>query len=449
MLTYLHEAPNRYREDAYRSYCHRVDVWGSYEPASFIYLCLESFAEEAQRYGIDLRCRRCSEPTKYVWFPPRCEREGMPASHSDFDGLLIRLTQVEQIGLVESFLAEHKNVLLLLPNEFAALWSQAERLRPTVEEGLKRLGAGHLVTFFDGKCYKGGDIWWEEVETPRGRLFISIDSHVSDGVFLDTYGYSEHNRSSISRLLREFATSRRKLITITSRNVVRNWPALEPLNLVFEVRNHGPEADSISLDLEICEQFDLVGATSIELPRHLSLAPSSFGVQVVPRIAGTFESVVRIASSNPGLILKMSNIELSVTPKFSTQLREQAAKDSTEFTRLKQSLSTLAPVVDGALIRTLEQLSRVDPGACLNKIRSAAESLCQKITRRKQLDFYGQIQAIQAGRLMSQKAVGYLHTLRVLGNLASHPSGEHLSDGDVRVASFALACVVEEFAKRR
>jgi hypothetical protein len=98
---------------------------------------------------------------------------------------------------------------------------------------------------------------------------------------------------------------------------------------VFEVRNHGPEADSISLDLEICEQFDLVGATSMNClaicPSHPSLASSGS-----PH-CGTFESVVRIASSNPGLILKMSNIELSVTPKFSTQLREQAAKDSTEF----------------------------------------------------------------------------------------------------------------------
>lgn len=145
----------------------------------------------------------------------------------------------------------------------------------------------------------------------------------------------------------------------------------------------------------------------------------------------------------------MSNTVLSVTPKFSTQLREHATKDSTEFNRLKQSLPTLAPTVDGALIRTLEQLSRVDPAACLNKIRSVAESLCQKITMRKQLDFYGHIQAIQAGKLMSQKAVGYLHTVRVLGNLASHPSGEHLSDGDVRVASFALACVIDEFAKKR
>jgi hypothetical protein len=49
---------------------------------------------------------------------------------------------------------------------------------------------------------------------------------------------------------------------------------------------------------------------------------------------------------------------------------------------------------------------------------------------------------------MSQKAVGYLHILRVLGNLASHPSGEQLGDVDVRVASFALACVIDEFVRK-
>lgn len=229
MLTYLHEAPNRYREDAYRSYCHSVDVYGSYEPASFIYMCIESFAEEAKRYGIDLRCQRKSASNKPVWFQPRSEREGLQADHSDFDGLLIRLTHREQIGLIESFLAEQKNVLLLLPNEFAALWSKADLLRPAVEDGLKRLGASHLVTSFDGKCYDRGDIWWEEVESPTGRLFISTDSHVSDGIFLDTYGYSERNMRSISRLLREFATFKRNFITITPRNVVTSWPSLEPL----------------------------------------------------------------------------------------------------------------------------------------------------------------------------------------------------------------------------
>jgi hypothetical protein len=36
MLTYLHQAPNRYREDAYQNYCHAVEVYGGNEPASFI-----------------------------------------------------------------------------------------------------------------------------------------------------------------------------------------------------------------------------------------------------------------------------------------------------------------------------------------------------------------------------------------------------------------------------
>jgi len=59
-------------------------------------------------------------------------------------------------------------------------------------------------------------------------------------------------------------------------------------------------------------------------------------------------------------------------------------------------------------------------------------------------DFFHAIGLVREHSLLSARAVGYLHTIRTLGNLAAHPSGEELSDRDVRIAAFALASVIEE-----
>ena len=54
------------------------------------------------------------------------------------------------------------------------------------------------------------------------------------------------------------------------------------------------------------------------------------------------------------------------------------------------------------------------------------------------------ISEIKKKALLSDRAIGYLHTIRVIGNLASHPSGNKMTQSDVLIASYALASVVEE-----
>jgi hypothetical protein len=51
-------------------------------------------------------------------------------------------------------------------------------------------------------------------------------------------------------------------------------------------------------------------------------------------------------------------------------------------------------VLDSTVIRTLERLSQVDPPACLNKIRSAIEIFCRKVTGKARLIIYEQTSEI-------------------------------------------------------
>jgi hypothetical protein len=59
-------------------------------------------------------------------------------------------------------------------------------------------------------------------------------------------------------------------------------------------------------------------------------------------------------------------------------------------------------------------------------------------------NFANAIRMAQTNKILSVRSIGYLHTVRVIGNLASHPSDSPLTDTDVRIVSYALSCVMEE-----
>jgi hypothetical protein len=100
-------------------------------------------------------------------------------------------------------------------------------------------------------------------------------------------------------------------------------------------------------------------------------------------------------------------------------------------------------------VKTLPELVKVDTKACLNRMRTVAEKLAYLVLDKKgiklsQRAFANAIRAAQTRKILSARSIGYLHTVRVIGNLASHPSGEPLTDADVRIASYSLACIMEE-----
>jgi hypothetical protein len=80
-------------EETYRFYCEGVDVRGAHEPASFICICMECFAQEAQKYGLDFYCRRDADSPIRRWFSLKSERESLIWTSDHFDGLLVRLTE--------------------------------------------------------------------------------------------------------------------------------------------------------------------------------------------------------------------------------------------------------------------------------------------------------------------------------------------------------------------
>lgn len=119
MLTVEHRAFHLYREDAYREYCWSVDAYGAYQPASFIYLCFESFRDACALFGLRLLYR--SPQTEPNHFPWRFERES-PSEATPPRGLLLRIENDAAAASALDALDKGRNVIALIPSELLGLF---------------------------------------------------------------------------------------------------------------------------------------------------------------------------------------------------------------------------------------------------------------------------------------------------------------------------------------
>lgn len=455
MLLIEHKAHYLYREDAYREYCWSVDAWGSWQPASFIYLSFEAFKDLCLQYGLRLVYTPKISPSKNH-FPWRFEQD-LQFKNYEFSGLITRITDLKIANEIKEALSIGKNVIALLPNEMLGLWfpkNEAmlnESIKAARELGIKEAEKKIEPSFASNK----DRVWWEEIPTnTKGRLFVTRDAFLSDGFFMEGYGKTEENLKRIKELIQEFSIFKYPLLSATIRNAVSIWPCHEPLNLIVDIKNHGPTLEYAEIQLDLPDAFEPLGSTERVISQLITLKKASFAFQVIPRTDGKFKDFLKIKITSrisEILPLYFSPKDVEISPSYSDSLRRQSKQDD-------QSLSKLISAFKKARlydeVKVLPKLVQIDVRSCLNRIRSAAEKLVYLVLEKKAIKlrekkFVSAIAALQNNRILSPKSIGYLHTIRVIGNLASHPTNESLTDADVRVVSYALSCVVEEMINKR
>lgn len=458
MLPILHKALHLFREDAYREYCWSVDAWGAYQPASFIYLSFEACREAVACESLLLTVPVVPEPTqKGRGFPTRAEREWASHSTNRFYGLICRLESRENVRLIEDFLQRGDNVIALLPNEMLGIYygSYQGEIDKYLVEAAACLDALDLQQFrdkLDGKVTYKTEIWWDEIPRPRGKLFVTNDGFLSDGFFMEDYGKTDSNSQRITGLLKSFASRREHFLLALAESPVAHWPCHEPFTLTFRVKNLGPTLTNATLAIDLDSSCEPTTATEVGLPSMESLAEVTIAFQFIPRVGKRIDKICLVSAQCSGKSIEVfaATQSLDVIASLKTLIGAQGVVDDPDYSRLTAIIAKTPLLTE---LRNFAQLARLDVEACLNKLRKAAEKLAFRglnnvspapVVR----DFNGAIKAIQDHHLLSSKAVGYLHTIRVIGNLASHPSGETLTTDDVRMVAYALASVVEEMLDR-
>ena len=454
MLLIEHKAHYLYREDAYREYCWSVDAYGSWQPASFIYLSFEAFKNLCFQCGLRLvHTSKISHNKNH--FPWRFEQD-LQFKNYEYSGLITRITDLKIANEIKKALNIGKNVIALLPNEMLGLWFSKnedmlnESIKAAFELGIKEAEKKINPPFASSK----DRVWWEEIPTnTKGRLFITRDSFLSDGFFMDGYGKTEENLKKIKELIQEFSIFKYPMLSATIQNAMSIWPCHEPLNLIVDIKNHGPTLEYTEIQLDLPDTFEPLGSIERVMSHLRTLKKASFAFQVIPRTNGKFKDFLKIKiTSQSGEILPLhfSPIDVEISPSYSDSLRRQNKQDD-------QSLSKLISVFKKARlydeVKVLPELVQIDVRSCISRIRSTVEKLVYLVLERKAIKLREKklvlaIAELQNNRILSSKSIGYLHTIRVIGNLASHPNDESLTDADVRVVSYALSCVVEEMINK-
>ena len=438
MLPIEHRALYLDRYEAYKDFAWAVDAYGSYQPASFIFLSFESFKGLCREYGLDLRT------------PEHLSQQSF--------GLITRLEDQKDGNLITKFLSQGKNVITLFPNEIIALYyprppEKERRLQQAIEVA-HLLGIQRASERITGAFSNHEQIVWEEIRTDfNGRLFVASDAWLSDGYFMEKYGWTEENAQSLRSLAREFSLFNRKLLRVSFRNKIAFWPTHEPISFVVEIVNHGLPLERVSIELEISEGFEPLSPIERELPALSTSSKSSFGFQVIPRVDGAFLQPFRVkaySADREEILVYAPEWRLEIAPSMSA-LRTYTKQDDAAFSKL---FSVFEGTDLAEHVKTLPALAQIDIRACLNRIRTVAEKLINLVLEKQGIslsrpNFATAIRLAEAHKVLSKRAVGYLHTIRIVGNLASHPSEISLTNGDVRVASFALACVAEEILDKR
>ena len=303
-----------------------------------------------------------------------------------------------------------------------------------------------------------GDVWWQEIPTTeQGRLFVSIDGHLSNDAFYINTHYASGSlgeyQQVLKHLIKEVSEFKHPLMRIDIRPDTMAWPSHEPLNLIVEITNHGPVVNELEMVMNLPDSFEPMGTIERAIPQLRRFAKTSFTLPVIPRVDGLFQNVITAtARSSERVVISLifSPTSIKVMPNVETNLRPQARQDDLGLSALQSTFRLLSGFPE---IQNLPSLVVVDPHACLNKMRIIAEKLAIMVLTKQKVpltkDFNAAIQTLQRSHLLSNRAIGYLHTTRTIGNLASHPSYETLSEVDVRIVSYALASVAEEVNRRK
>jgi len=449
MIPVTHRAFHLFREDAYREYCWSVDAYGSYQPASFIYLCYEGFYELCAKQGIQLNWPAKlgeDEHKEFQEFPQKCERESTIAESF---GLITRLYNVDQVPEIETNLKNGKNVICLFPGEEISLFYNGDKEKfSKAEKAFNKINCDIISKSFFKTTNATDKVEWEEIPTNyTGKLFVTKDSYLSDGFFKDKYGKTEENSKRICTLIQEFSIFKYAFLSIVPQQNILIWPCNEPYQMTYRIINHGISLTNVKMHLEINESFEPISPTE----RVITISSADeidIPIAFIPRsIISNVEPVKFLAlnQENEPVLTYENKFSISISSNYLSKIEEQSIQDNNKFEKL---LKTFEGNENYAELEKISQLIKVDINSCLNKLRSVAEMITQSLLEKKKIytnkGFSDSIRLLQYRKLLSSRAIGYLHTVRVIGNLASHPSGNKLTETDVLIASFALASVMEE-----
>lgn len=281
-----------------------------------------------------------------------------------------------------------------------------------------------------------------EEEYGEGRIFYINDNQINDllmepGPFGGgTESERETKEQKIKLLIERIATFKVSCIDCQVRSIPACWPQDEALVIEMELIQRGSQAvKEVTVTVEVPSSFEPLSTLVIEVQELRLNNKRSLVTVVVPRSQGIYSNPVTIRLTTQGkerqIFLPENQIEIiSNLPELLRSSRPANVDLALVLPKYEAKLQPLATA------STLIELLNIDPDAVVAKVRKIGEHLCKSICHKhlpnykKNWTFAVITKQLFDAQVLNSKAKGYIDTIRVFGNMASHSDETNTTNFD-------------------
>lgn len=413
--------------------------WIQFDP---IFGCISHFLKHTQLNGIWIQ-------TPYVRFSEKYDWNQLLTRQVPYIFVLGgEAGELELEQIIEHVAKNGSNLVFLFSND---IWTRAREHSegPAVERffnGFYRLvqltptdvSHGHTVNFGNGK------IFFIDAEK------IS-DALVEPGPF-EAWSVEKtlSGVSALDEIIKRISIFSGPYLDCRVRGIPATWPRDESIIFEVEIRNNSATMiEDIVINLSLHPGLEPMSLINLQLDKLKPNSARTVTCLVVPRGRGRITDPIAVELEYNGhkRHVHLEPIELEVLDPLPKLLRTSKPYSVDLHTVLSAYEPYFEPVVSAD---TLLNLISVDPGAVVQKARQVGEYIARKIASihlgdyKEKWDFATVSSELYKCGEITAKSKGYIDTVRIIGNLASHPSGTSFVQEDAITVCQALVLFLDE-----
>ena len=212
----------------------------------------------------------------------------------------------------------------------------------------------------------------------------------------------------------------------------------------------GPDGGKIQIEIEVDPSIEPESPTTLIYSLQYGVS-RTIGFWFVPRLTGNFKNAISIKTK--GQFSHNKSLSLKVFSGYKEKLKGQSV---TKLILLKELQKAERKITEINELDKFITLIEIDPRTAIMKARYIAEKIAKKICRKagistKNIRFEQMCRLIANKNLLSKKGIGYLNTVRIIGNLATHDEqGEktEFNEEDALITGQAIIEILNEALNR-
>jgi len=270
---------------------------------------------------------------------------------------------------------------------------------------------------------------------------------VVDGNFLTDWGTRNENYiKKINEILTEFLRFNIPIASLEQINDQMVVPLNTSVYKEWTLRYWGPDSGQIEIEIEVDTSIEPESPTLLTYSLQYGAA-ITIGFWFTPRFTGNFKNAISIKTKGP--FSQHLSMSLDVFSGYKEKLKGHSIAKSILLNELWKVRDKINEIND---LDKFASLIEIDPRAAVMKARYIAEKISKRICRKaniptRNLTFEQICRLIANKNLLSKKGIGYLNTVRIIGNLASHAEQEEkiqFKEEDALIVGQAIIEILNE-----